>query len=184
MKKSTKIMSVVTVVLVAAIVVMAVGYAALSSQLTITGTAGSGNATWNIDFKSIQLVESESKGYTENSNPNAVGTAASFDVSLDAPGSKVVYELEVQNTGTIDATFKGITGVDTINATEPVDIKWTAERIDESGNALTGEADIVKNTGVQKFKVTIEWDANSTSINKNTTQKSGTIYLDYAQKTA
>lgn len=185
MKKSTKVMSVVTVVLVAAIVVMAVGYAALSAQLTVTGVAGSGNATWNIDFKSINIKESESKGYIENSVPNVSGTAASFDVSLNYPGAKVVYELVVQNTGTIDAVYKGITGVDTINQAAPTDIKWIVERIDPiTGQAVNGEADIEKVTGTQTFRVTIEWDAESTSISKTATQKSGTIYFDYAQKVA
>lgn len=183
MKKSTKVMSVVTVVLVAAIVVMAVGYAALSAQLTVTGVSGSGNATWSIDFKSINIKESESNGYVENSLPNVSGTAASFDVSLDYPGAKVVYELVVQNTGTIDAVYKGATGVDTINGAEPTDIKWYVERIDPiSGQAVDGEADIEKVTGTQTFRVTIEWDSSSTSISKTTTSKNGTIYLDYVQK--
>lgn len=185
MKKSTKVMSVVTIVLVAAISVMAVGYAALSANLTVTGTSSSGNATWNIDFKSINIVESESADYVENALPNVSGTAASFNVSLNSPGSKVVYELVVQNTGTIDATFNGITGVDTINETEPSYIKWYVERIDPvTGQPVNGEADINKVTGTQTFRVTIEWDKSISTKNTSVTQKNGTIYFDYSQKIA
>lgn len=184
MRKKTKIMSIVTIVLVAAIVVMAVGYAALSTQLTVSGTSRSGNATWNVDFRSINIVEDISNGYTENSLPNVSGTAASFDVSLNYPGSKVVYEIVVQNTGTIDAVYKGITGVDTINNAEPSYIKWYAERIDPvTGQSINGEADIEKLTGTQTFRVTIEWDSSSTSQSSNSIQKNGTIYFDYIQKT-
>lgn len=183
MKKSTKVMSIITILLVTSVVVMAVGYAALSAQLTITGTAGANNATWNIDFKSINILENESNNYTENALPNVSGTAASFNISLNSPGAKVVYELVVQNTGTIDATFNGITGVDTINETEPAYIKWYVERIDPvTGEAINGEADINKVTGTQTFRVTIEWDKSISAKNTSVTQKNGTIYFDYSQK--
>ena len=42
--------------LVFVIAMMAVGYAALSANLTVNGTSSSGNATWNIDFKSINIL--------------------------------------------------------------------------------------------------------------------------------
>ena len=53
MRKDTNKNSVIISCLVVAIIAMSVGYAALAEQLTINGTAGTGNASWAIAFQSI-----------------------------------------------------------------------------------------------------------------------------------
>lgn len=166
------------------IALMTVGYAALATQLTINGTASTGNAKWDISFLSItKNTTLSSTDAVENSTPTASGTAATFDVTLPKPGSKMVYDLVVQNIGTIDATFNEITGVDEINAQEPTQLTYKVERLDsEDGIAVTGTADLLNTTGKNYFRVTIEWPAGSTQTPTTTTSKTGTIYLDYVQK--
>ena len=116
-------------------------------------------------------------------SPTATGTAATFNVTLPAPGSKMVYDIIVQNAGTIDATFKQITGIDELNATEPSAIKYNAVRLDgPNGNIVTGTTDLLNTTGKNYFRVTIEWPSDSTEIPTTITSKTGTIYLDYGQK--
>ena len=166
------------------IALMTVGYAALATQLTITGTASTGDASWNISFLSItKNTTLSTSDAVEVDSPTATGTAATFNVTLPAPGSKMVYDIIVQNAGTIDATFKQITGIDELNATEPSAIKYNAVRLDgPNGNIVTGTTDLLNTTGKNYFRVTIEWPSDSTEIPTTITSKTGTIYLDYGQK--
>lgn len=156
------------------IVAIGVGYAALAQQLTITGIAGTGSASWVIQFKSItKNTTLTTSGANEENPPTASGTSATFDVSFDHPGSKIVYDIVVENAGTIDASFVEISGLDTVNEIEPVDIKYTVEKTDADVDLLNGLEDT--------YRVTIEWKSDSTAV-PTTTSKTATIHLDYIQK--
>lgn len=184
MRNESKRNGIIIGALLITIALMTVGYAALATQLTISGTATTGDASWDISFLSINKNETLSTtDSVENSAPTATGTAATFDVTLPKPGSKMVYDIVVQNTGTIDATFKQLTGLDELNAAAPTEIKYSAVRLDgENGNVVNGTGDLLNTTGKNYFRVTIEWPANSTTTPAGNVSKTGTIYLDYEQK--
>lgn len=102
MKKKSKNLLLLIVLL--AIIGIAVGYAALSQQLTLNGTATLKSNDWNVHF-----VESSA---TVTKNSTTYGDAA---ISLDsgllkgtftatlAPGEEVVYNVKVINDGAINA---------------------------------------------------------------------------------
>lgn len=182
MRNETKRNGIIIGALLITIALMTIGYAALATQLTITGTAGTGEASWDIEFQSItKNTDLSTTDAVEKSAPTATGTAATFDVTLPKPGSKMVYDLVVVNNGTIDATFTEITGIDELNAAEPKAIKYTAERLDTAnGTTVTGEGDLLAK-GTNYFRVTVEWDSTATEV-PATTSKTGTIYLNYEQK--
>lgn len=184
MRNETKRNGIIIGALLITIALMTIGYAALATQLTITGTAGTGDAKWDISFLSIAKNTTLSTAdAVEVAQPTASGTAATFNVTLPKPGSKIVYDLVVQNKGTIDATFKEVTGVTEANAAEPTVITYTVDRLDaENGTAVTGEGDLLNTTGKNYFRVTIEWPADAGMPTTATTSKTGTIYLDYSQK--
>lgn len=184
MRNETKRNGIIIGALLITIALMTIGYAALATQLTINGTASTGDARWNISFLSISKNETLSTtDAVEVEEPTATGTAATFNVTLPKPGSKIVYDLVVQNTGTIDATFQEITGVDELNAAKPTQITYTVDRLDAAdGSVVTGTGDLVNTTGKNYFRVTIEWPTTSDVVPTETTSKTGTIYLDYVQK--
>lgn len=179
-----KINTFIMVTLTITVIIMSVGYAALARQLTITGTASTGDATWNISFLSITKNTSLTTSTAiENSEPTAVGTAATFDVTLNEPGATIVYDLIVQNTGSIDATFVETSGLKEINEDEPTQIEYSIERLNpDNDSILSGSGDLLHGT-TNKFRVTIKWPSTSTSVPSTITSKTGTIYLDYVQKT-
>ena len=186
MRNETKRNGIIIGALLITIALMTIGYAALATQLTINGTASTGDAKWNISYLSIAKNESLSSTIAvENADPTASGTAATFNVTLPEPGTKIVYDLVVQNEGTIDAVFKSIEGVDAINAAEPTQIVYTVDRLNsEGGSVVTGEGDLVANTGKNYFRVTIEWPSTSESVPTGVSSKTGTILLNYEQKAA
>lgn len=186
MRNETKRNGIIIGALLITIALMTIGYAALATQLTVNGTASTGNASWDVSFLSITKNETLSTtDAVENSTPTASGTAATFDVTLPKPGSKMVYDIVVQNTGTIDATFKSITGIEELNAQAPTAITYTATRLDAAdGNVISGEGDLLSAADNNKnyFRVTVEWPVSSTDVPTGTVSKTGTIYLDYQQK--
>ena len=184
MRNETKRNGIIIGALLITIALMTIGYAALATQLTINGTASTGDATWAISFLSIAKNETLSTAdAVEVADPTATGTAATFNVKLPKPGSKMVYDLVVQNTGTIDATFQEVTGVDELNKAAPTQITYKVERLDSAnGSPVEGTGDLLNTTGKNYFRVTIEWPATSEVVPTETTSKTGTIYLDYVQK--
>ena len=172
MRNDAKRNGVIIGALLITIALMTIGYAALATQLTINGTASTGDASWNIEFESI----------TKNADLTASGTAATFNVELAKPGAKMTYDLVVVNNGTIDATFNEITGIDELNTAEPKAITYKAERLDSAnGSPVIGSGDLLAK-GKNYFRVTVEWPADSNTVPTETTSKTGTIYLDYVQK--
>ncbi len=163
------------------IALMTVGYAALATQLSIEGTSNISDASWNIEFESItKNSDLSTAGAIEKAVASASGTSASFNVELSKPGDKMVYDLVVQNKGSIDATLKEISGPDNINLEEPTDITYTVQRLDDEGSVTTSEGDLLSGSS-HKFRVTIEWKAEATSI-PGTKTKTGTINFNYEQK--
>ena len=181
MRNETRRNGIIIGALLITIALMTVGYAALATQLSIEGTSSISDASWNIGFTSITKNEALSTvGATEKVAATTSGTSASFNVELAKPGDKIVYDLIVQNNGTIDATLKEVSGVDAINAEEPTDITYTVQRIDSDNTVITGQGDLLSGN-THKFRVTIEWNANASSI-PGTKTKTGTINFNYEQK--
>ncbi len=167
--KTRKKQKVIIGTLVAIILGMCVGYAALSQILTITGTSGI-SGDFNIEFTKI---DENTMVNAKTITKDGIGsTTANFTVDLEKPGSSAIYDLTVENKGTIDAILTSIEGVDESNNKEPVDITYTVTGIQERASLNAGEQ--------EKFQVKVVWNASSTSV--PTTSKSLTLKLNYEQK--
>lgn len=103
--------------------IMAVGYAYLSQQLTVNGTAHI-DSTWDVRITNITAQANTVTGgaagtadqpYVEGTNDDGtrvVNTAtANFDAALMNPGDSVVYTVTVANYGTLPAALASFTEV-------------------------------------------------------------------------
>ncbi len=149
---------------------LAVGYATLSQILTITGTSGVMG-----DFK-IEITKIE-----ENMMVNAKtitkevvdSTSANFTVDLEKPGSSALYDIIVENKGTIDAELVGSEFLeDGSNGSE--DITYSAIGIDGIVPLNAGEQ--------KKIQIKVVWKADATTVPSTST--SITFKLNYEQKTS
>ncbi len=156
--------------LVAVILGMCVGYAALSQILTITGTSGI-SGDFKVEFTKIE--EGTMVNATTVTTGGIGSTTANFTVDLKKPGSSAIYDLTVENKGTIDAILASIEGVDESNGKEPVDIVYSVTGIKDGDILNSGEQ--------KKFQVKVVWNASSTNV--PTTSKSLTLKLNYEQNT-
>lgn len=168
--------------MVVALLVMTVGYAALSQNLKVDATASVADAKWKVRITDIEFDETASTVSTDATeqslNPaeavqNDGSTGAKFDVNLGAPGDKAVYVVTVTNLGTIAAELNQITDLTSINNAEPTDIKFTVTEAEDNNPILAAN-------GTHKYIVTVEWLATSESV-PEVTEKTVTINFDYQQ---
>ena len=163
----------VIVVLVVLLLALAVGYAAFSDTLNITGTANA-KGTFNMEFTSATINTDSAKGI------NVAGSSATISddkntvtvvvKDLAYPGAGTNVTVVAKNAGTVPAKLNGLsfTGLD------DADIKVTFP------DGLV-ENEVVQPGGTCTITFSVKCDKES----KLTTEKSSTFTakLDYVQET-
>ena len=148
------------------ICIMAVGYAAFSTKLTITGTS-SIESTWNVEFAKIEEV-SKTSGITITNPPTAKGTTATFNVDLTSPGDNIIYRITVANNGTLNAIIDNITASET--GSDAIKFEITGIK---KGDKLASKA-------TTTFNVKISYDESITTQPKKTNNVLS-ININYVQ---
>ena len=150
------------------LLVMAAGYAAFRTQLTINGTSNI-TSEWKVlitDIQSRNVV-----GRAENAEePSHTETTATFKTNLYLPGDSITYDVTVENQGSIDAVLK------------------TIQKSDSNNNAIIfetsgiQEGEVLKASESTKFSVTVSYNASTTSQPSNITSDLE-VTLNYEQAT-
>lgn len=167
----TKNKNLLLVILLIAVIGMATGYAALSQQLVINGTANI-TTEWDVHISGITASgNNSSTGAKDKISPTYTSTSATFNVDLTQPGATAQYTLTVENSGTINAKLDSISGIKEANAIEPTGITYTINA-KENDALLSGDT--------KDYIVTVTWNADMTEIPENKT-KTATITLNYVQ---
>ena len=148
------------------LLVMAAGYAAFRTQLTINGTSNI-SSEWKVLITDIQ--SSVLKGNaTDAETPSHTDTTATFKTNLVSPGDSMQYTVTVENQGSIDAVLK------------------TIQKSDSNNNAIifeiTGieQGDTLKAHETTTFNVTVTYNRDVTTQPDNLTSDL-TITLNYVQ---
>ena len=165
-EKYMKSKKIIMITMCCLICVMAIGYAAFATNLTINGTVNI-TSTWKVLFTKIEEV-SKTSGVTITKVPTAEETNATFNVDLKSPGDKIVYKITVANQGTLDAIINDITASETGS---------DAIKFEISG---IKKGDKLAKTTITTFNVTISYDESITSQPK-TTNNTLTVNINYVQ---
>ena len=150
------------------LLVMAAGYAAFSSRLTINGTS---NITSEFKVLITDIQSRNVVGRAENAEePSYTETTATFKTNLYLPGDSITYDVTVENQGSIDAVLK------------------TIKKSDSNNNAIIfetsgiQEGEVLKASESTKFSVTVSYNASTTSQPSNITSDLE-VTLNYEQST-
>ena len=155
--------------LVVAILIMAAGYALLSSQLKITGTAGV-TSSWDVSITAI--TEGTAIGSAINRTPaTSNGTTATFDVELQKPGDSMTYDITISNKGSLNAVLDSMVITEGIGGSEAITYSVTG---------VTKGTKLDVNT-TNTVTVKVEWDDSLSSMPEVTT-KTLTVTLNYVQQ--
>ena len=117
--RSTRVIAMVALLI--AIVGVSIGFAAMSTQLNISGTAEVNPASWNIKFANLSGPNLTGAA-TESTAPTINGTSSTnistFALNLTKPGDSVTYTFDIQNTGTLNAVLDTLTKAVTPTCTD------------------------------------------------------------------
>ena len=104
MERNRKIKILSLVALIVAVLGLGVAFAALSSQLTINGSAKAQAGSWNIHFAKTLDMPTQTTGDASFTEPTLSDTSIlGFKATVTKPGDSVTYYFDIVNSGTVDA---------------------------------------------------------------------------------
>ena len=148
---------------------LGIGYAVLSQQLDISGTAQI-TSNWKILFTSAEEKETMNATTTRKEITNL--TTLNLGVELQQPGASATYDVVVENQGDLDAVLSKIDGISESNSQDPKSIKVSVENIKTGDSLLAGDK--------KTFQVKVYWDS-SVDFSETNMQKEIEITLTYEQ---
>lgn len=160
----------VIIALVCAIAVMAVGYSLLAQTLTINGTATI-SSNWNVAITGITEGDNQGTTATNTTPAGYTGTSATFNVELVKPGDKMVYDITVKNSGTLNAKLTGLTVNPSVTAETGIYYKVTG---------VTQDVTTLDAGQTNTVTVEVGWNAADTTMPAQKTQEL-TVNLTYTQ---
>ena len=184
MRNYRKKLTCTLIVVAILITTMSIAYAALSTTLTITGSANVQAATW--DIRLTEKIEPKVTGSATYTKPTIDGTTLrDYSVSLKKPGDAVEFQYYIFNGGDFSATISSLA-----NST-PVCTSSTGNETDAKAicDNLNIEFEIRGNERTQKIGDIIgTGSANSSSVSpicsagSTTSTFDATIYLKISLK--
>ena len=164
MKKSKNI---IIGALLLAVLMMVVGYSAFASEMTFSGSAEI-TGEWDVKITNVEVKEVSSG--SDAGTPEFTNNTITFDAKLEKPGDKVVYEITITNSGSIDAKLENLQIVpDIINGSTAISYII----INPSNELLAGEE--------TKMQITAQYDEVVTE-NPDIKTKTITGVIEYVQK--
>ena len=146
--------------LCAVVCVMAVAYAAFSTNLEINATTNI-NSNWNVAITSVSCTTSAvaggQSGQTAALDGDIAGTSAKFKMGLVQPGDSATCTVTVTNSGNINAKLNKITVTESGDA--PITFTVVPTSAELSGRATLasgGNTETITVTGVYNTSVTTQ----------------------------
>ena len=148
------------------IILMSVGYSTFATDFTINGVTEI-TGEWDVritNIKAIQVPDGCDAG-----SPTFTKDSINFSAKLNKPGDEIIYEVTIENLGTIDAELQ------TIIFTEEID---GIEEINYTTSELKKDLNVGDST---TFNIIVTYVKNSKSI-PDVKTKTLTGIIQYVQK--
>ena len=176
MKRRSKKQNTVIILLIVLLLLLAVGYAAFSDVLSISGTANA-KGTFNLEFQNAEIVtavgvneEGTKAEISEDKNTLNVNVS-----DLAYPGAGVEFSVDIVNVGTIPAM---------VNAVTPTNITGSEHIKIEGLEAITTAHPTIEAGGKCNIHFTVEWPVTATDpLGENGESTSFNLEIEYTQGT-
>ena len=164
-------------ILIILILSISIGFAVLSSTISIGSNIGIADASFDVHFDNVEKIDSSIENDTYSYSDS--NTTLNFNITLDKPGDYVDYKVYVVNAGTIDAYLDSIT----INIPQAAQNYITYTLTYNNGTNLT-TGDLLKKGTDKPLKLHIEYkyDVNNFISLENTTITAVLSYKQPSQK--
>ena len=171
-------------ILLSALLIVAVGYALLSSDLSIIGNYSIKKITWDIHFENAHKTNG-----SVGSDPTITDndTKVTYSFTLNNPDEYYEFTVDAVNEGSIDGIIKKIeNGVydstGTTKITAPAYIDYTIINTSTNEDVKVGDVLESDTTETYKVKVGINVGVGTSSLPSETTSMMFKLSIDYAQK--
>lgn len=171
MEKNYKKIVIVAFVLVA--LCLTLGFAALQTNLSISGTATARVNNWDVHFANPTKVG----GVTPTTAPAVSnGTTVSYAVALDAPGDYYEFTVDVVNAGSLAAK---LSAAPTIGGTS----SYLTHTVTYADGTQIKADDTIASGATKTIKVRVEYRTDLTAAQLPTTSSpvTYTVALNYVQ---
>ena len=148
------------------LILMTVGYSTFATDFTINGTA---EITGEWDVRITNITPTKVPDGCDAGTPTFTKDSINFSAKLNKPGDEIVYEVTIENLGTIDAELQ------TIIFTEEID---GIEEINYTTSELKKDLNVGDST---TFNIIVTYVKNSESI-PDVKTKTLTGIIQYVQK--
>lgn len=158
---------------------ISVGYAALSTTLTINGTANIASNSWLIYFTNVQVTSGSVTATTAPTTSGTSTTTLTWAVNLETPGDFYEYYVDVKNDGTIDAMIGSLSNTSlTTNQA-----KYLAYTVTYNDGATIEQYDKLDSGETVTLKVRVEYktDLNPEDLPSEPAEITFTYTSNYVQ---
>ena len=181
MKRKNKKQLITSIVLLA-VLVIGIGYAYLTSNLSISGTTEIANNSWDIHFENLSVTT----GSVTASTPAEIDsneTSIEYAITLSRPKDFYEFTVDVKNDGSVDAMIDTITSKlnNTIITTLPNYLNYNVSYSD--GVPIQPNQEL--NSGAkEKYKIRVEYKKDITESDMPATEQnlSLSFSVTYVQK--
>ena len=162
-----------------AILCMGIGFAFLTSNLTITGNTSVSGNSWNVYFNNVQVSEGSVDASVVPTTSGANTTSIDYTVTLDKPGDFYEFTVDAVNNGTIDAMIESIT---TPNIESRVLQYLSYSATYQDGTSLA-QNNVLKNNTTTTYKIRVEFkkDIEPTDLSEDDINLTLTFGVNYVQ---
>ena len=158
---------------------MGIGFALLSSNLTITGNTSVSGNSWNVYFTNVQVTDGSVDATVVPTTTGTNTTSIDYTVTLDKPGDFYEFTVDAVNNGTIDAMIQSInmTSLDTDVA------KYLSYTATYSYGATLELNDVLENNTTATYRVRVEYntDISAEDLNEEEINLNLTFGVNYTQ---
>lgn len=177
MKKNKKRLSILALLVI--LLVMSIGFAALSSNLNINGTSIINNAKWDVHFENVTPTAGSVTATTAPAL-DANRLNITYAVTLTKPGDYYEFTVDVKNAGSVDAKLSALPTLGGLSNAQDVYTNYTFTHSD--GTPIQAGEILAANTA-KNFKVRVEFDSAISASQLPTTAQTMTltVSMNYEQ---
>lgn len=136
-----------------------VGYAALSTTLSITGKGTLSKNSWDIHFENLVIVDNGASVVTTAPTIDSTKTKVSFNITLSKPGDSYEFTVDAVNKGTIDAMLSGFSATSLTTNQQ----KYLTYTVTYSDGATISTKDYLKKGTSETIRVKVRFKEDLTS---------------------
>lgn len=156
-----------------------VGYAALSTTLSITGKGTLSKNSWDIHFENLVIVDNGASAVTTAPTIDSTKTKVSFNITLSKPGDTYEFTVDAVNKGTIDAMLSGFSATSLTTDQQ----KYLTYTVTYSDGATISTKDYLKKGTSETIRVRVRFkdDLTATDLPSSAETLNLTVTFVYVQ---